>query len=237
VISAGAVDDQGTKGPGDDLLATWSSRGTTQDAIAKPDVFAPGAKIVSNLAPGSLFTGMCPTRIVNGEYIRAGGTSMAAPMVSGTVALLLELNPALTPDQVKGLLKKMGPAADGVLHRVGRRDAPRILVRLRLTRRLQPLGGPDNVSMAAVALAISGGGALSSLETTVLLTVDETMDALQKAGKSSTKRPARSGGRVPDASGHRAAALARRPVTGAALSRRVTSERLDDLRRRPAWEE
>jgi uncharacterized protein with GYD domain len=40
---------------------------------------------------------------------------------------------------------------------------------------------PDNVSMAAVALAISGGGALSSFETTVLLTVEEMMDALGKA--------------------------------------------------------
>jgi uncharacterized protein with GYD domain len=40
---------------------------------------------------------------------------------------------------------------------------------------------PDNVSMAAVALAISGGGALSSIETTVLLTVDETLDALRQA--------------------------------------------------------
>jgi len=40
---------------------------------------------------------------------------------------------------------------------------------------------PDNVSMAAVALAISGGGALSSLETTVLLTVEETLEALRKA--------------------------------------------------------
>ncbi|TME49091.1 MAG: GYD domain-containing protein [Chloroflexi bacterium] len=40
---------------------------------------------------------------------------------------------------------------------------------------------PDNVSMAAVAMAISGGGALSSLETTVLLTVEETMDAMRKA--------------------------------------------------------
>jgi uncharacterized protein with GYD domain len=40
---------------------------------------------------------------------------------------------------------------------------------------------PDNVSMAAVALAIGGGGALSSLDTTVLLTVDETMDALRRA--------------------------------------------------------
>jgi len=40
---------------------------------------------------------------------------------------------------------------------------------------------PDNVSMAAVALAITSGGALSSYETTVLLTVDETLEALRKA--------------------------------------------------------
>ena len=42
---------------------------------------------------------------------------------------------------------------------------------------------PDNVSMAAVALAIGSGGALSAFETTVLLSVDETMDALRKAGE------------------------------------------------------
>jgi uncharacterized protein with GYD domain len=42
---------------------------------------------------------------------------------------------------------------------------------------------PDNVSMAAVALAISGGAALKSFETTVLLTVDETIDALGRAGR------------------------------------------------------
>jgi uncharacterized protein with GYD domain len=48
---------------------------------------------------------------------------------------------------------------------------------------------PDNVSMAAVALAISGGGALSSLETTVLLTVDETMDALSKAAQVQYRAP------------------------------------------------
>ena len=40
---------------------------------------------------------------------------------------------------------------------------------------------PDNTSMAAVALAITGGGALSSFETTVLLTVDEMLEALRKA--------------------------------------------------------
>ena len=48
---------------------------------------------------------------------------------------------------------------------------------------------PDNVSMAAVALAISGGSALSSFETTVLLTVDETLDALRKAGDVRYRAP------------------------------------------------
>jgi uncharacterized protein with GYD domain len=48
---------------------------------------------------------------------------------------------------------------------------------------------PDNVSMAAVALAISGGSALSSLETTVLLTVDETMEALRKAQQVQYRAP------------------------------------------------
>ena len=48
---------------------------------------------------------------------------------------------------------------------------------------------PDNVSMAAVALAITGGGALSSFETTVLMTVEETMDALRKAEQIRYRAP------------------------------------------------
>ena len=48
---------------------------------------------------------------------------------------------------------------------------------------------PDNVSMAATALAISGGGALSSLETTVLLTVEETIDALGTARQVGYRAP------------------------------------------------
>jgi uncharacterized protein with GYD domain len=48
---------------------------------------------------------------------------------------------------------------------------------------------PDNVSMAAVALAITGGGALSSFDTTVLLTVEETLAALQKASQIGYRRP------------------------------------------------
>ena len=49
---------------------------------------------------------------------------------------------------------------------------------------------PDNVSMAAVALAIGGGGALSSFETTVLMSVDETLDALRKAQDVQYRAPA-----------------------------------------------
>ncbi len=49
---------------------------------------------------------------------------------------------------------------------------------------------PDNVSMAAVALAIGSGGALSSIETTVLMTVEETLDALRTAQGVSYRPPA-----------------------------------------------
>jgi serine protease AprX len=104
VISVGAVDDQGTSNLADDKLATWSSRGKTQDGYSKPDVLAPGSGIVSTLAPSSGFTSLCPTCIVGGQYIRAGGTSMSAPMVSGLAAIMLQHRPTLTPDRVKGLL-------------------------------------------------------------------------------------------------------------------------------------
>ena len=52
---------------------------------------------------------------------------------------------------------------------------------------------PDNVSVAAVALAITAGGALSSLETTVLMTVEETIEALQKAKQIGYQSPGAQG--------------------------------------------
>jgi uncharacterized protein with GYD domain len=48
---------------------------------------------------------------------------------------------------------------------------------------------PDDVSMAAVALAIGGGGALSSIETTVLMSVDDTLEALRKAQQVQYRAP------------------------------------------------
>ena len=56
IVTVGAVDDNGTKEISDDEPTSWSSRGTTQDGFAKPDIYAPGAKIVSNLAPKSKYT-------------------------------------------------------------------------------------------------------------------------------------------------------------------------------------
>jgi serine protease AprX len=107
-IAVGGVDDQGTKNTIDDAIADWSSRGTTQDGFAKPDILAPGAHIVSNLAPNSAFASMCPSCIVDGQYIRAGGTSMAAPMVAGAVADMLQARPGLTPNQVKAAVLANG---------------------------------------------------------------------------------------------------------------------------------
>jgi serine protease AprX len=104
VITVGGVDDMGTDSTHDDRLADWSSRGRTQDGYSKPEVVAPGAHITSLLAPNSDFKSLCPSCIVSGEYMRIGGTSMAAPMVSGAVALMLEENPRLTPNQVKGAI-------------------------------------------------------------------------------------------------------------------------------------
>jgi serine protease AprX len=102
VITVGGVDENGSADPSGDAIATWSSRGTTQDGFQKPDVYAPGAHIVSVLAPASVFASSCPTCVVNGQYIQTSGTSMAAPAISGLVADLLQVHPNWTPDQVKG---------------------------------------------------------------------------------------------------------------------------------------
>jgi serine protease AprX len=104
VVTVGAVDEQGQSNPANDVIASWSSQGTTQDGFQKPDVYAPGAHIVSVLAPNSAFQSMCPTCIIGGAYIKTGGTSMAAPMISGLVADLLQHHPNWTPNQVKGAL-------------------------------------------------------------------------------------------------------------------------------------
>jgi serine protease AprX len=105
VITVGGVDEQGTGSTYDDTVASWSSRGVTQDGITKPDVLAPGAHIVGTLASGSAFGTLCPSCIIgNNQYFQASGTSLAAPIVSGIAADLLAVYPSWTPSMVKGAI-------------------------------------------------------------------------------------------------------------------------------------
>lgn len=102
VITVGAVDDQGTVSLADDTVASFSAFGVTSDGFAKPDLVAPGRNIVSLLASTtSRFASERPANVINASYFRMSGTSVSAPMVAGAVALLLQDEPNLTPDQVK----------------------------------------------------------------------------------------------------------------------------------------
>ncbi len=101
VITVGATDDMGTSGLGDDTLPNFSSRGpTAADGLAKPDVVAPGAHLVSLAAPGAAITSLFPPGMP-APYRRGSGTSFATAVVSGVVADMLSLQPGLTPDRVK----------------------------------------------------------------------------------------------------------------------------------------
>lgn len=102
IITVGAADDKGTSGISDDVMASFSAYGQTSDGFKKPDLVAPGANVVARLVNQNMGVALThPANKVGDSYFRMSGTSMAAPMVSASVALLLQDEPALTPDQVK----------------------------------------------------------------------------------------------------------------------------------------
>jgi serine protease AprX len=116
VITVGASNTRGTVGRNDDVITTYSGRGPSRfDLAFKPDVIAPGNRIVSLRAPGSTIDTRFPeTRVdpseyrtltggenVPSAYTRLSGTSMAAPMVSAAAIRMLQVNPGLLPNGVK----------------------------------------------------------------------------------------------------------------------------------------
>jgi len=129
VITVGSLTDQGSGTyVNDDKVSSFSSRGPTlYDKILKPDLVAPGNKIVAPFAPNAtLATLLPPSRVFCGtngtcswRYLQLSGSSMAAGVVSGAVARMIDKDPSLTPDTVKARLmrsaRKMGgdPTAIG----------------------------------------------------------------------------------------------------------------------------
>jgi serine protease AprX len=103
VITVGATNDAGTASLVDDTVATFSAYGATESGFAKPDLVAPGKNIIGLLPQNDQLTMSAShsSNRIDKTYFKMSGTSVSAPMVSGAVALLLQSNPNLNPDQVK----------------------------------------------------------------------------------------------------------------------------------------
>lgn len=105
VITVGAVDGKGQEKAKKSELAEWSKHGHTSQGVLKPEITAPGVDIISLLPmKDSLLALEHPESVINENYFQMSGSSMAAPMVSSTIALMLEANPSLTPDEIKSIL-------------------------------------------------------------------------------------------------------------------------------------
>lgn len=104
VITIGALDDKNTLTINDDIIAPFSSRGPTIDGLTKPDLVSHGVNIISTRAPGAYIDKINRQTRVGQWYTSLSGTSMATPICSGVVALIMEARPELLPDNIKNIL-------------------------------------------------------------------------------------------------------------------------------------
>jgi subtilisin family serine protease len=115
VITVGAMTDTHTPADGtDDRLASFSSSGPTYEGFVKPEVVAPGGHITGSIPFDGWIPIQHPDSMLDSErQFKMSGTSQATAIVSGIVALMLQMNPALTPDEVKcKLMASARPAVD-----------------------------------------------------------------------------------------------------------------------------
>jgi serine protease AprX len=113
VLTVGAYNDRGTARYEDDSAVAWSSQGPTAQGLTKPDLVAPGRGLTLTRGFGSTIEADNPKALVPPSYIRGSGSSQAAAVTSGVVALLLAARPELTPDQVKHVLKSTALPLNG----------------------------------------------------------------------------------------------------------------------------
>jgi serine protease AprX len=107
VITVGALDDMGaaTDSTNGDEMTDFSSAGpTSPDGWVKPDLVTSGRSLVSLAAPGSSLVSEYPSAQIGTANFTGSGTSFSTAITSGAVALILQDNPGLTPDQVKARL-------------------------------------------------------------------------------------------------------------------------------------
>lgn len=104
VLTVGAIDTGGSFTQRDDVAAPWSAWGYTRDGFAKPELGAPGRYIAAAVSPGAKLARERPERTVEPGYLQLSGTSLAAPIVAGSAAIVAGKHPDWTPDQVKGAL-------------------------------------------------------------------------------------------------------------------------------------
>jgi serine protease AprX len=153
VITVGAVNTFGTDERSDDQITSFSSRGPTRsfstdsagvrhyDNLVKPDLAAPGNKIIAAASPNNLLLSNNPSLDAgvsgspNKRQMYMSGTSMATPVVAGAAALLKQANPSLSPN----------------------------LVKMALMYTAQPLAGYNNLEQGSGALNLEGAMRLAKL--------------------------------------------------------------------------